>query len=43
MESFNRGEHLIAAFLDVEKHSILFGTMDTGIKFTSLVLAYQAL
>ena len=37
IESFNRGEHVIAAFLDVEKHSTMFGTMDSGIKFISLV------
>ena len=34
MESFNRGEYVIAAFLDVEK---AFGTMDSGIKFISLI------
>ena len=33
MESFNRGEHVIAA----KKHSTMFGTMDSGTKFTSLV------
>ena len=37
MESFNRGKHVIAAFLDFEKHSTMFGTMDSGTKFTSLV------
>ena len=37
MESFNRGEHVIAAFLDVKKHSTMFGTMDSDTKFTSLV------
>ena len=37
MESFNLGEHVIAAFLDVEKHLTMFGTMDSGTKFTSLV------
>ena len=37
MESFNRGEHVIAAFLDVEKPSTMFGTMDSGIKFISLI------
>ena len=33
LESFNRGEHVVAAFLDVEKLSAMFGTMDSGIKF----------
>ena len=37
MESFNRGEHVIAAFLDVEKAFAMFGTMDSGIKFISLI------
>ena len=37
MERFNRGEHVIAAFLDVEKPSTTFGTMDSGTKFTSLI------
>ena len=37
MESFNRGEHVIVAFLDVKKHSTMFGTMDSGIKFPSVV------
>ena len=37
MESFNRGEHVIAAFLDVEKAFDNFGTMDSGIKFISLI------
>ena len=37
MESFNRGKHVIAAFLDVEKPSTMFGTMDLGIKFISLI------
>ena len=35
MESFNRGEHAVAAFLDVEKASTMFGTMDSGIKYSS--------
>ena len=35
MESFNRGEHVVAAFLNVEKPLIMFGTMDSGIKFFS--------
>ena len=33
MESFNRGEHAVAAFLDVEK---AFVTMDSGIKFSCM-------
>ena len=37
MESFNRGEHLIAAFLDVKKAFDNVGTMDSGTKFTSLI------
>ena len=37
MESFNRGKHVIAAFLDVEKPSTMFGTMDSGTKFTRLI------
>ena len=37
MESFNRGEHVVAAFLDVEKLLIMFGTMDSGIKFLCLI------
>ena len=36
MESFNRGEHVVAAFLDIEKLSIVFSTMDSGIKFLCL-------
>ena len=32
MESFNRGEHVVAAFLDVDK---AFGTVDSGLKFFS--------
>ena len=36
MESFNRGEHVVAAFLDVEKLSTMFGTMGSGIKFSCL-------
>ena len=36
MESFNRGEHVVAAFLDVEKALTMFGTMDSGIKFSCL-------
>ena len=38
MERFNRGEHVIVAFLDVEKHSTMFGTMDSGTKFYQLGL-----
>ena len=37
MESFNRGEHVIAAFLMSRKHSTMFATMDSGIKFISLI------
>ena len=37
MESFNQGEHVIAAFLDVEKPLTMFGAMDSGIKFISLI------
>ena len=37
MESFNHGEHVIAAFPDVEKPSKMFGIMGSGIKFTSLI------
>ena len=37
MESFSRREHVVAAFLDVEKLSIMFGTMDSGIKFLCLI------
>ena len=37
MESFNWGEHVIAAFLDFEKPSTMFGTMDSDIKFISLI------
>ena len=33
MESFNRGEHVVTAFLDVLTK---FGTMDSGIKFSCL-------
>ena len=36
MESFNRREHVVAAFLDVEKLLTMFGTMDSGIKFSCL-------
>ena len=36
IESFNRGEHVVAAFLDVEKLLTMFGTMDSGIKFSCL-------
>ena len=35
MESFNRGEHVVATFLDVEKLLTMFGTMDSGIKYSS--------
>ena len=33
MQSFNRVENVVAPFLDVEK--ALFGTMDSGIKYSS--------
>ena len=36
MESFNRGEHVVAAFLDVEKALTMFGTMDSCIQFSCL-------
>ena len=36
MESFSRGEHVVTAFLDVEKLSTMFDTMDSGIKFSCL-------
>ena len=35
MESFNRGEHVVATFLDVEKLLTMFGTLDSGIKYSS--------
>ena len=35
MESFNRGEHVVAAFLDVEKALTMFGIMDSCIKYSS--------
>ena len=34
-KSFNRGEHVVAAFLDVEKAFDNAGTMDTSIKYSS--------
>ena len=37
MESFNWGEHVIAAFLDVKKAFDNICTMDSGIKFISLI------
>ena len=33
MESFNIGKHVVAAFLDVEKHLTMFGIIDSGIKY----------
>ena len=36
MESFNRREHVVAEFLDVEKLSAMFCTMDSGIKSSCL-------
>ena len=38
MESFDRREHVVAAFLEVEKALTMFGTMDSGIK--SLCLTF---
>ena len=35
MESFNRGEHVVAAFLTSKKLLITFGIMDSGLKFFS--------
>ena len=35
MESFNRREHVVAAFLDVEKAFAMFGIMDSGIQNSS--------
>ena len=37
MESFNWGKHVVAAFLDEEKLSTTFGTIDSGIKFACLI------
>ena len=34
-ESLNRGEHVAAAFLDIEKHLTMFSTIDSGIKHSS--------
>ena len=31
--SFNREEHVIAAFVNVEKLLTMFGTIDSGIKY----------
>ena len=36
MESFNRGEHVVVAFLDTEKLSTTFDTINSGIKFSCL-------
>ena len=36
MESFNRREHVVAAFLDVKELLTMFGTMDSDIKFSCL-------
>ena len=36
MERFDREEHVVAAFLDVKKFMIMFGKMDSGIKFSCL-------
>ena len=35
MKSFNRGEHVVAAFLTLKKLLTMFGTMDSGLKFFS--------
>ena len=37
MESFNRGEHVVAAFLDVEEAFDNAGTMNSGIKVSCLI------
>ena len=37
MESFNRGKHVASAFLDVERLLTMFGTMDSGLKFSSQI------
>ena len=37
MQSFNRGEHVIAALLDAEKAFNNVGTMDSDTKFISLI------
>ena len=37
MESFNRGKHVVSAFLDVERLLTMFGTMDSGLKFSSQI------
>ena len=42
LESFNPGEHVPAAFLDVEKHSTMFGTMDSDTNLPAWP-AHQAL
>ena len=36
MGSFNRGEHVVAVFLDVKKLLTMFGTVDSGIRFSCL-------
>ena len=36
MESFNRAKHVVAAFLEVEKLSAMFGTTGSGKKFSCL-------
>ena len=36
MGSFSRGEHVVAAFLDIEKLLITFGIIDSGLKIFSL-------
>ena len=37
MESFNRGEHVVAAFLTSKNLMTMFGTIDSGIKFFSWI------
>ena len=42
METFNRREHVVAAFLNVEKLLTMFGTMDSGIKFLCLTFPLKS-
>ena len=41
IESFNRGEHVVAAFLDEEKLLTKFDTMDSGIKSSRLTFGIK--
>ena len=41
MGSFNRGERVVAAFLVIEKLLPMFGTIDSGIKFSCLTSPLQ--